>query len=206
MSRLATNLIWIAIGTAGAAALTVLALQRGETINAAWLITAAVCTYVVAYRFYSKIIAAKVFALDADAARRRPSGSTTAATTCRRTDGSCSATTSRRSPVPGRSSARRSPRSSATCPACSGSSSASPSAAPCRTSSSSASSVRRNGKSLGQMAKEEIGPIAGLHGAGRGARHHDRADRGAGARRRERAQARARGASSRSGSRFRSRC
>ena len=40
-------------------------LSRGETVSAAWLLTAAVCTYAIAYRFYSKIIAAKVFALDA---------------------------------------------------------------------------------------------------------------------------------------------
>ena len=52
--------------------------SRGETINAAWLLTAAVCTYAIAYRFYSKFIAAKIFALDANAAdagratRRRP--------------------------------------------------------------------------------------------------------------------------------------
>ena len=50
---------------AGAAAFGVLALARGETISAAWLVVAAVCTYLVAYRFYSRFIAAKVFGLDA---------------------------------------------------------------------------------------------------------------------------------------------
>ena len=49
----------------GAGAFAYIALQRGETISAAWLLVAAVSTYLVAYRFYSKIIAAKVFALDA---------------------------------------------------------------------------------------------------------------------------------------------
>src|SRR5881398_1570159 len=44
------------------------ALSRGESISAAWLIVAAVCSYLVAYRFYSKVIAAKVFALDANRA------------------------------------------------------------------------------------------------------------------------------------------
>src|SRR5207253_288488 len=48
----------------GAAAFGVLALARGETINAAWLLTAAVCTYVIAYRFYSKFLANRVFGLD----------------------------------------------------------------------------------------------------------------------------------------------
>ena len=57
-------LIWVAISVLGAAAFGVLALARGETINAAWLLTAAVCTYVIGYRFYSKFLANKVFGLD----------------------------------------------------------------------------------------------------------------------------------------------
>ncbi len=56
--------IWALIALLGAAAFGVLALARGETINAAWLLTAAVCTYVVAYRFYSKFLATRVFGLD----------------------------------------------------------------------------------------------------------------------------------------------
>jgi carbon starvation protein len=59
-------LIWTLVSLAGAGAFGFLALQRGEQVSAAWLITAAICTYAVAYRFYSKIIAAKVFALDAN--------------------------------------------------------------------------------------------------------------------------------------------
>ena len=57
-------LIWIAISVLGAVAFGVLALARGETISAAWLLTAAVCTYVIGYRFYSKFLANKVFGLD----------------------------------------------------------------------------------------------------------------------------------------------
>jgi len=56
--------LWIAISALGAVAFGVLALSRGETISAAWLLTAAVCTYVVAYRFYSKFLATRVFGLD----------------------------------------------------------------------------------------------------------------------------------------------
>ena len=56
--------IWALISLVGAAAFGVLALVRGETVNAAWLLIAAVCTYVVAYRFYSKFLADKVFGLD----------------------------------------------------------------------------------------------------------------------------------------------
>src|SRR5215213_2118203 len=56
--------IWLAVALAGAAAFGVLALARGETITAAWLVVAAVCTYSVAYRFYSRFLATRVFALD----------------------------------------------------------------------------------------------------------------------------------------------
>jgi len=57
-------LMWIVISVLGAVAFGVLALARGETISAAWLLTAAVCTYVIGYRFYSKFLAHKVFGLD----------------------------------------------------------------------------------------------------------------------------------------------
>jgi carbon starvation protein len=55
---------WIAVSLLGAAALGYIALSRGETISAGWLIVAAVCTYVVFYRFYSKFIGETVFGLD----------------------------------------------------------------------------------------------------------------------------------------------
>ena len=61
-------LVWILVALAGAGAFGVMALGRGEQVSAAWLLTAAVCTYLVAYRFYSRIIAANIFALDASRA------------------------------------------------------------------------------------------------------------------------------------------
>src|SRR5688572_32217187 len=64
MRKLLTILTWGIIAALGAAAFGVLALKRGESINAAWLVTAAVCTYAVAYRFYSRFLAYKVFELD----------------------------------------------------------------------------------------------------------------------------------------------
>ena len=64
-SPLRSWLIWGLIAIAGAWALGVIALQRGESINAVWLIVAAVCVYLIAYRFYSKFIAEKVLELDA---------------------------------------------------------------------------------------------------------------------------------------------
>lgn len=68
MKKVLSATVWIAVACLGAGSLAWLALSRGETVNAAWLITAAVCTFAVGYRFYSKFIAARVFALDA----RRP--------------------------------------------------------------------------------------------------------------------------------------
>jgi carbon starvation protein len=64
MKRVATTLLWIVIAALGAGAFGVLALSRGESISAAWLLTAAVCTYVIGFRFYSKFLASKVFELD----------------------------------------------------------------------------------------------------------------------------------------------
>ncbi len=63
-SPLRSWLIWGVIAIAGAWALGVIALHRGESINAVWLIVAAVCVYLIAYRFYSKFIAEKVLELD----------------------------------------------------------------------------------------------------------------------------------------------
>jgi carbon starvation protein len=57
-------LIWIMIGGLGASAVGSIALQRGETINSLWFIVAAVCVYTLAYRFYAAWIAAKVLAVD----------------------------------------------------------------------------------------------------------------------------------------------
>src|SRR5437016_4598900 len=64
MKRLGSVLLWGATAALGGAAFGVLALSRGETVNAAWLLTAAVCTYAVGYRFYSKFLSARVFGLD----------------------------------------------------------------------------------------------------------------------------------------------
>ncbi len=60
MARIA----WLLVAVAGAGSLGVIATSRGETINSFWLVAAAVCTYLIAYRFYSAFIAARVMALD----------------------------------------------------------------------------------------------------------------------------------------------
>jgi carbon starvation protein len=61
-------LLWIGIAILGALALATIALHRGEQINALWLVTSAICSYALGYRFYSEFIAAKVLALDAQRA------------------------------------------------------------------------------------------------------------------------------------------
>jgi carbon starvation protein len=64
MSQVLSMLLWAAVSAAGATGFAMLALHRGETVNAAWMVIAAVCTYLVGYRFYSRFIAARVMALD----------------------------------------------------------------------------------------------------------------------------------------------
>ena len=59
-----SKILWVAIAALGAAAFGIIALGRGETINAAWLIVAAVCVYFIAYRFYALFIAEKVLQVD----------------------------------------------------------------------------------------------------------------------------------------------
>jgi carbon starvation protein len=71
LKSLKSILLWGVISALGAAGFAVLALNRGETVNAIWLLVAAVSVYVVSYRFYSKFIAQKVFQLDDN--RKTPS-------------------------------------------------------------------------------------------------------------------------------------
>ncbi len=62
---LANRLLWIGVAVLGAVAFGIVALTRGEPVNAAWLVIAAVCIYLIAYRFYARYIA------DTRARRRR---------------------------------------------------------------------------------------------------------------------------------------
>jgi len=55
---------WLILAAAGAIAWGVLALHRGESISAAWLILAAAGTYLIGYRFYSRFLADRVFGLN----------------------------------------------------------------------------------------------------------------------------------------------
>jgi carbon starvation protein len=64
MKKLGSTLVLIAVAILGAGSFAWLALEHGEPVNAAWLLTAAICTYYIAYRVYSRIIANKIFELD----------------------------------------------------------------------------------------------------------------------------------------------
>ena len=64
MNKLLKKLVWPLVTVLGAAAVGGIALNRGESINALWFITAALCVYALAYRFYSAWIAAKVLVID----------------------------------------------------------------------------------------------------------------------------------------------
>ena len=56
--------LWLSVAILGAFALSVIALNRGESINALWLITAAICIYAISYRFYAAWIAATLLSVD----------------------------------------------------------------------------------------------------------------------------------------------
>ncbi|MEK7402139.1 MAG: carbon starvation CstA family protein [Gemmatimonadota bacterium] len=152
---------WALAAVTGAGCIAYIALSRGETINAAWVVTAAVCTYAIAYRFYSKMIAANVFALNA--ARSTPA--------VRLNDGRDYVPTNRWIVFGHHFAAIAGPG---------------PLVGPTLAAQFGflpgmlwilvgvalggavqdfvilCASVRRNGKSLGQMAKEEIGPVGGF--------------------------------------------
>jgi carbon starvation protein len=64
MNPTLSKLGWAALSLAGASALGVVALKRGEAISAIWIVIAAVCVYLIAYRFYSQFIAKDVMGLD----------------------------------------------------------------------------------------------------------------------------------------------
>src|ERR1043165_5850953 len=64
MKKSLSFLLWFAVALLGAWAYVTLALHRGEHINSAFILIAALCTYTIGYRFYSKWIAARVLTLN----------------------------------------------------------------------------------------------------------------------------------------------
>src|SRR5579884_1224322 len=161
MTKLLRVGMWVLIAVAAAGAFGRLALWRGETINAAWLLTAAVCSYLIAYRFYSKLIASKIFALDAKRATpavRLDDGRDFVPTNRWVTFGHHFAAIAGPGPLVGPTLAAQFGYLPGVIwivvgVALGGA---------VQDFVILAASVRRNGKSLGQMAREEIGPVAGV--------------------------------------------
>lgn len=60
MTHLRKHLPWVLVAIVGAFALATIALQRGEAISALWVVVAALCVYLIAYRYYSLFLATKV--------------------------------------------------------------------------------------------------------------------------------------------------
>jgi carbon starvation protein len=65
MNKVLSISVWVAISLLAATAVGVVAVHRGEPINALWLVVAATCSYAVGYRFYSKFVSARILAVDA---------------------------------------------------------------------------------------------------------------------------------------------
>ena len=145
----------------GGGALGFIALSRGETISAAWLLVAAVCSYLVAYRFYSRFIADSVFGLDAcraTPAERLSNGRDFVPTSKWVLFGHHFSAISGAGPLVGPTLAAQFGFLPGTLWLIAGvvlGGAVQDFLILC-------ASVRRDGKSLGQIAKEEVNPVAGL--------------------------------------------
>jgi carbon starvation protein len=64
VKRISQILLWTVLSVVAAIALATIAFHRGEAISATWFVLAAACSFLVAYRFYSAFISAKLLALD----------------------------------------------------------------------------------------------------------------------------------------------
>lgn len=152
---------WILISLFGAGALSAVALRRNEPINAMWIIVASVCVYIVAYRFYSRFIAFRVLQLDdtrATPAERIEDGRDFVPTNKWILFGHHFAAIAGPGPLVGPTLAAQLGYLPGTLWLIVGAV-----LGGCvQDFVILFASMRRNGKSLGQIAKEEVGPIAGF--------------------------------------------
>src|SRR5687767_3668345 len=161
MRGLLSVVIWVGIAILGAGAFGFIALARGETISAAWLVIAAVCSYLVAYRFYSRFIAYKVFELDsrrATPAERHNTGRDFVPTSKWVLFGHHFSAISGAGPLVGPTLAAQFGFLPGTIWLIAGvvlGGAVQDFLVLC-------ASMRRDGKSLGQIAKEEVNPVAGM--------------------------------------------
>src|SRR6187549_927430 len=161
MNKIVSGLIWIAVSATGAGALAFLALSRGETISAAWIIVAGLCCYAVAYRFYARFIANRIFGLDprrATPAERLDNGRDYVPTTRWVLYGHHFAAISGAGPLIGPTLAAQFGFLPGTLWLILGV----VLGGAVQDFTILIASIRRDGKSLGQMAKEEVNPAAGM--------------------------------------------
>src|ERR1700738_3704941 len=64
MKKILGHLLWAAISVLAAGCLAAIALNRNEHINSFWLVVASACTYLVGFRFYARFLSTRVMALD----------------------------------------------------------------------------------------------------------------------------------------------
>jgi carbon starvation protein len=161
MRKIGIIALWSAISVIGAASIGAIALYRNEPINAMWLIVAAVCTYLVGYRFYSKFIALRVMELDdrrATPAERLEDGRDFVPTNKWVVLGHHFAAIAGPGPLVGPTLAAQLGYLPGTLWILVGAV-----LGGCvQDFVILFASIRRNGKSLGQIAKEEVGPVAGF--------------------------------------------
>src|SRR6187397_3050334 len=161
MKKLLASAIWIAASLLGAFALAVVAFKRDEPVNSIWIVTAAVCVYAIGYRFYAKFIATKVMFLDdarATPAERLRNGHDYEPTNKWIVFGHHFAAIAGPGPLVGPTLAAQFGYLPGIIWIVAGvvlGGAVQDFVILC-------ASTRRNGKSLGQMAREEIGPVAGM--------------------------------------------
>src|SRR3982074_1204963 len=160
MKKILGYLLWAAISIVAALCLGAIALNRNEHINSFWLVLAAACTYLVGFRFYARFLSARVMALDdtrATPAERLRDGHDFEPTNKWIVFGHHFAAIAGPGPLVGPTLAAQFgflPGALWIIVGVAIGGAVQDFVILC-------SSVRRDGKSLGQMAKEEIGPVAG---------------------------------------------
>ena len=161
IGRLGRVLVWVVISLGGAGAAGAIALYRREPINAMWIIVAAVCIYLVGYRFYSRFIALRVMELDdsrATPAERLDNGRDFVPTNKWVVFGHHFAAIAGPGPLVGPTLAAQLGYLPGTLWLLTGAV-----LGGCvQDFVILFASIRRNGRSLGQIAKEEVGPVAGF--------------------------------------------
>src|SRR5512145_2725129 len=161
MNKTRSIVAWVLVALAGAAAFGVIALSRGETIGAGWLLVAGVCTYLVSYRFYSRYLAYTVFGFDdrrATPAERLENGRDFVPTNKWVAAGHHFSAISGAGPLVGPTLAAQFGFLPGTLWLIVGV----VLGGAVQDMVILFASVRRDGKSLGQMAKEEVNPVAGV--------------------------------------------